>query len=249
MSKLGIVLGIISLGMLFFLSSQYREKDSQDLVKMKVYENYLYGFSFTYPDRYELTTKEESDDFQLVLVDKSELVQDRSEGPTSINVYIYKDIEIRDWLKKNESNFNLAVAPATNIVFQGKEAITYEWDGLYRGKTLVFSWYRDVFVLTGTYLEKNDTRYKDFQNILDSFVLHESIEDSVILEYIKKNISILSPQKEVLGGTFYVTQFIRTDRNSGIVEYEDGHNAYKAKVSFSSNDKKGITVISFNLVE
>lgn len=75
------------------------------------------------------------------------------------------------------------------------------------------------------------------------------IQKEVIVEYLKNNISTLSPEKEVLGGTYYVTKFTDTDNNSGIVEYEDGHNAYKAKVFYSMDAKRGIQINSFEIIE
>ncbi len=56
------------------------------------------------------------------------------------------------------------------------------------------------------------------------------MEQRVAFEnFIKENISNLSPKKEVLGGKFYVTQFVWADDNNGLVDYEDGHIAFKAK--------------------
>lgn len=58
-----------------------------------------------------------------------------------------------------------------------------------------------------------------------------------IESYVKSDISSLSPTKESLGGTFYVTS-IMIRGNQGTVSYEDGHNAYTADFSFEI-DKKG----------
>ena len=58
-----------------------------------------------------------------------------------------------------------------------------------------------------------------------------------IEEYIRANISVLSPQEAVLGGTFYVTQIIWSSEVTGIVFYEDGHIALRASFQaiFNSN--------------
>ena len=45
-----------------------------------------------------------------------------------------------------------------------------------------------------------------------------------IESYVSQNISELSPEKAVLGGTFYVTE-IQVADGKGTVEYEDGHIA------------------------
>lgn len=65
--------------------------------------------------------------------------------------------------------------------------------------------------------------------------------------YVRTNLSTLSPEKEVLGGTFYVTR-IRLMENTGTVEYEDGHNAYVADFSYSiSDDLKRVSVSEFTV--
>lgn len=64
-------------------------------------------------------------------------------------------------------------------------------------------------------------------------------------EFLKKNISSISPEKEVLGGKFYVTNISWIDADSALVEYEDGHIALKAKVIF----ERSLNVISFSVLE
>lgn len=60
--------------------------------------------------------------------------------------------------------------------------------------------------------------------------LDKSIQDKAE-EYIRDNINELSPEKAVLGGTFYVTD-IKFNDNTAIVDYEDGHIALRAYVEF-----------------
>lgn len=62
--------------------------------------------------------------------------------------------------------------------------------------------------------------------------------------YVRSNISELSPEPEVLGGTFYVTK-IEADNGKGEVEYEDGHIALKASFTYSIDVDRGITIHSF----
>ena len=56
--------------------------------------------------------------------------------------------------------------------------------------------------------------------------------------YLRENISKLSPIKAVLGGTWYVVS-ITTDleKNSGTVTYEDGHIQETKTFSYTTNDK------------
>jgi hypothetical protein len=65
-----------------------------------------------------------------------------------------------------------------------------------------------------------------------------------IESYVTQNISTISPEKEVLGGTFYVTEIEASD-GSGIVKYEDGHNAFVADFTYTASDREGIDITSF----
>lgn len=56
----------------------------------------------------------------------------------------------------------------------------------------------------------------------------QSEERAVVEKYVSENISNLSPQKEVLGGNFYVTNITWIEDKLARVEYEDGHIALKA---------------------
>ena len=63
-------------------------------------------------------------------------------------------------------------------------------------------------------------------------------------QYIADNISSLSPEPEVLGGTYYVTS-IETENGAGVVSYEDGHNAYTADFTYSVSAEGAISIDSF----
>jgi len=62
--------------------------------------------------------------------------------------------------------------------------------------------------------------------------------------YIAENISRLSPEPEVLGGTYYVTA-IEAANGAGTVSYEDGHNAYTADFTYTQNADGTVSVTSF----
>ena len=72
-----------------------------------------------------------------------------------------------------------------------------------------------------------------------------------IESYVTQNISALSPEKAVLGGTFYVTKVTVSNEGAGegtgVVEYEDGHIALTADFTYSVDDQSGITIKSFKL--
>lgn len=71
---------------------------------------------------------------------------------------------------------------------------------------------------------------------------------SWVLEYLKAHISELSPQKEVLGGKFYITKITFENSGNAVVEYEDGHIALKAHVSFILDGGKNVEVLKWDML-
>jgi hypothetical protein len=83
----------------------------------------------------------------------------------------------------------------------------------------------------------------------DNYVDNISTEEKELVEnYIKDNISDLSSQEAVLGGTFYVTDIRFLSSNRAIANYEDGHIALNALVDFSFNGGQ-LEIISFEVTE
>lgn len=68
-----------------------------------------------------------------------------------------------------------------------------------------------------------------------------SVED-----YVRQNIRDLSPEPEMLGGTFYVTEISVGDDGTGVVAYEDGHIALVADFTWQRDEEHGaLTITSF----
>ena len=93
-----------------------------------------------------------------------------------------------------------------------------------------------TFFLTGCF-DSNNIKKKEIP----------SETKNIIKEYIKKNISDLSPKEAVLGGNFYITKIDFEYPNLVLIEYEDGHIALKASANFkieNGNPK----IINFELI-
>ena len=73
-------------------------------------------------------------------------------------------------------------------------------------------------------------------------------EQEIISEYLKENISELSPEKEVLGGKFYITSIDFLSDQKIIAEYEDGHIALKAEIDFEYLDSENIVIKNFEII-
>lgn len=74
----------------------------------------------------------------------------------------------------------------------------------------------------------------------------KKVKPLTIQEYIKQNISKLSPEKEVLGGKFYIVK-IEAHGGTGTVIYEDGHNAFKADFKYEIDEEGNPSVTSFEI--
>lgn len=72
--------------------------------------------------------------------------------------------------------------------------------------------------------------------------------DSELVEvYLRDHIHDLSPEHEVLGGTFYVTKITFTGEDEAVVEYEDGHIALTADVMYTVSDARDVTITNFTV--
>ena len=76
----------------------------------------------------------------------------------------------------------------------------------------------------------------DVVNIDFNLIERENVEN-----YLKDNISTLSPVEAILGGTWYVlTSTIDLEKKSGTVIYEDGHIQEKKNFTYTVNDKREV---------
>lgn len=73
-------------------------------------------------------------------------------------------------------------------------------------------------------------------------------EQNLVSEYIRANISTLSPEKEVLGGKFYINDIVFGEDRTGEVEYEDGHILLKAKFAYSLSEIGLVQIDSFEIL-
>lgn len=72
--------------------------------------------------------------------------------------------------------------------------------------------------------------------------------------FLNESLKIISPEKEVLGGKFYVTKIEWVNDSSGIVEYEDGHIALKASFDYKieknlQKNSYSVEITNFNIIK
>lgn len=150
----------------------------------KTYQNSTYGISFKYPDTYVVQEREvgnsERYHYAITLVDKIALknLPQASEGPPTINIDIFQNdldnLAPENWVKNtNESNFKISldgVLTATSIA--GSDAVSYFWDGLYRGQSVVTAHGKNMYMFTVTYNATGDPIRADFSQMLSSVTLY-----------------------------------------------------------------------------
>ncbi|MFP4515049.1 MAG: hypothetical protein ACLFNO_03555 [Parcubacteria group bacterium] len=73
-------------------------------------------------------------------------------------------------------------------------------------------------------------------------------EEEAVINYLENNISDLSPEEPVLGGSFYIVNVIFPEQNLAIVDYEDGHIALTGKLDYSITANNQVEVNSFELI-
>ena len=179
------------------------------------------------------------------------------EGPTTINLDIYQNnldnLSIERWIKEtSNSNYKLGDGKLTSTSVDGLDALTYNWDGLYQGQTIVFAYKDNIYALSATHMTPNDQILKDFDLVYNTFDFIDSnssskLPQTLIENYFKENISKISPEKEVLGGKFYITNLTLNDGSSGVVSYEDGHIALVADFTYSISSDGKITIDTFKI--
>lgn len=66
--------------------------------------------------------------------------------------------------------------------------------------------------------------------------------------YLAQNISYLASQngmEEVLGGHFFIDSIVWEDENTAIIEFEDGHNLFKARAVFDELEVESFDGLDF----
>ena len=149
-----------------------------------VYMNDTYDISFEYPDTYELQEREvgngERYRYAITLIDKEALanIPQNGEGPPAINVEIFQNnldkLSVETWVRgTNFSNFKLSPDGTLTVgTVAGTPALSYIWDGLYRGRSVVVAHKGNIIMLSVQWLTEEDAIIKDFADLLTSFDLN-----------------------------------------------------------------------------
>lgn len=135
---------------------------------------------FQYSTSYILTEKEvgnaERTHYVITLVKASDAQngdKENSEGPRAITFDFYQNKEKftpEQWVKQSAfSNFKLSPdGKLEQIPFAGGSAVSYRWDGLYSGQSLVTTTSGDILMISVTYDGDSDKRLEDYKKLLST---------------------------------------------------------------------------------
>ena len=150
---------------------------------MVPYSSVEYKISFEHPSG--LYLKEipnagtpESPQLAVVLVEDTQVNRDildgkselGGEGPTAIAVEVYQNpdgLEAQAWAEQG-TDWTVSDEKLTPIVVAGQEGISFNWDGLYQGKSLIVTKGTLAYVFSVTWLTPEDQLIKDFDMVLNS---------------------------------------------------------------------------------
>jgi hypothetical protein len=183
---LPIIVAIIVVGLILVFAPVHIYRQSNSAGENS-YVNIRYGIEFQYPKNYILTEKEvgdaHRDHFSIVLFEDTKTARDSisgkikdTEAPPSITIDIFqnnldKESIFRFVTGSNDSNFKLGDGTYATTTIADVSALHYFWDGLYRGESYVLAHKNNIIMLSGTYLNAEDTIHTDFKKIIHSFAL------------------------------------------------------------------------------
>lgn len=117
-------------------------------------------------------------------------------------------------------------------------------------KKILITLFALVLLSTIIIFIKNNNNTKNTEDPQDNIQQTDntvSVEDT-LKNYLKDNISDLSSEKAVLGGTFYVTDLQLQENNKARVSYEDGHIALKANFDYVINNDT-VEIKNFEIIK
>lgn len=131
--------------------------------------------SLEYPEGYHLEEGPSSitlmleEDYQSILRGERE----GGEGPPAITIQSFpnpSNLSPQAWIEENPglSNSPLIMGSVTETAVLGRPGISYQADGLYASQNVVFSDESRVYLVSGQYLDKTSSLYRDFRSIVDS---------------------------------------------------------------------------------
>ncbi len=131
---------------------------------------------------------EDTETNRNIIEGKSEIP---TEGPTSITIDVFNNSEklpVGTWYQ-GVPTWSVHTSPYKKIILGGKEAVEFEWSGLYEGRTIVITQGETAYVFSVTWIDKDDQLIKDFEALLSSLVFSKIEEKNQAQKTQTANLS------------------------------------------------------------
>ncbi|MEN9552072.1 MAG: hypothetical protein RI935_449 [Candidatus Parcubacteria bacterium] len=139
------------------------------------------GVSFLYPAAYGEMMKSESNaqpgQPNIVIFENTDSAKAffsntatvPGEAPPTITLHVYQktSTEDTDTFLRKASPYIFSKGAGRPIVLNNKEALSYTWDGLYKGDSVAFTRGDTVYLFSVTYITTNDPIVKAYENIVN----------------------------------------------------------------------------------
>lgn len=187
---IGAAIGALSLQFYLPRTAMAPESTSDNSGKQSMlpYRSSSYLLSFEYPSGLYLKEHanvgtEERPQLSVVLVEDNQFNRDlldgkiteATDGPISITIDAYQNPQRLDseaWAKQ-DTNWNISSKILTPTALSGENGFSFNWDGLYPGRSVVIAKGNYAYVLSVTWNSPEDQILKDFEMILNSVKLGE----------------------------------------------------------------------------
>ncbi len=182
----GILVLLIALALIgYFVYYSAEDGEDNGMAASKTYSNQTYGVSFEYPPTYFLEERQMGATstgryYSVILTEDNETNKairegriTNTEGPPAITLDIHPNQNrefVSKWVTTNiqNSNWNLALGGMASTTVGGLPAVSYTWDGLYRGDSAVVATGTNIYMFSATYNSPEDITKRDFPGILSS---------------------------------------------------------------------------------
>ncbi|OHA17881.1 MAG: hypothetical protein A3H57_04415 [Candidatus Taylorbacteria bacterium RIFCSPLOWO2_02_FULL_43_11] len=165
---------IIGIGVYAIYNNELSSGD--EVLSINRYVGEDYGIVFDYPDRFVLEEKEigngERRHRLISLIEsKSDDERKSDEDKEEITFDIYQNdldkLSIDEWVLGNgNSNFKLSDGAYSTTSIGEKDAIAYEWSGLYEAKTTVFESGGHIIAVSVKYKTSGNSLTKNYDDLV-----------------------------------------------------------------------------------
>lgn len=267
-----VVIGFVIGALFFYEQSQKNQTVLEPSTTPKTYQNLDHGFSLSYPNTLEIL--EYTDDMASIgslieggiasVVDVRVVIIQGEPGESFVEAAARNLAELCaadgpdasfscTGLERSSPFVSTSGAVGLEIYLTGELTTGGIIETVSKGPFYVFLIQGDasvskvLLVHAPLNMSASESDAAAIQSVAESVTITEQpVETAGIEEYIADNISTLSTAPEVLGGTFYVTSIEAKD-GTGVVSYEDGHNAYTADFTYAINASGSFSINSFTV--